>query len=431
MVSAKLLSHVKLINPWLEEHGRKVLDVAAYYPRLQAERLLLPAWDRLWLLLLGPRRAGKTTLGKYLSLRFLEAGHGDGLLYLNCDYAEIRDCLDSPLALLALQKHFHLKRPIVFIDEVQRIANPGLLLKAIADLELPMKMVASGSSQLELRSHVEEHLTGRRLSALVLPLSCLELKEKFQWQEQALWGGYPQVVTTSEKQMQLAELYESYIRKDIVEILQVGKPDVLQRLLALVAHGSGQLVNYNQLATDCGVTIRTVQHYLSILEQTFVLSRLQPFVGNKRTEITSNPIYYFLDNGFRNYALGNFAAVEARADKGLLLQSLIYQELLKYKLQQFLSFSIHYWRTKSGAEVDFVLSRGAHSLLPIEVKSGKLGKPTISRSYRSFLEAYQPEIGVVINGDVNAERLIEGCRVHFLSLDRLPKLFDLLSLMAT
>ena len=305
-----MLSQIKLTNPWLENPALEILNLADYIPRLQAEKLLSSEWDKQWLILVGPRRAGKTTLGKYLSLSLKNSNRFDQILYLNCDYALIRQFLDSPLAIIELQKQFELQKPVIFIDEVQRLRNPGLFLKMIADLELPIKMIATGSSQLEIRSKVQEHLTGRHLSAEILPLSLQELGLKFAWDKQALFGSYPQVVTSSEKNMQLEQLYEDYIKKDIVEILKVGKPDILQKLLILIAHSSGQLVNYNQLATDCGVTSKTIQHYLSILEKTFVLERIQPFVGNKRTEITSNPIYYFIDNGFRNHALANFSALQ-------------------------------------------------------------------------------------------------------------------------
>lgn len=425
-MNEQLLSQIKLTNPWLEDPSREILDLSEYMPRLQTEHLLSPEWDKQWLILLGPRRAGKTTLGKYLSLRFKQSERFDGLLYLNCDYYLIRQFLDSPLAIKELQKHFHLKKPVIFIDEVQRLENPGLLLKMIVDLELPMKMIATGSSQLEIRSKVQEFLTGRQLSTIILPLSSQELGAKFDWEKLALYGSYPQVVTSSEKNMQLGQLYDDYIKKDIVDILKIGKPDILQKLLVLIAHSSGQLVNFNQLSTDCGVTIKTIQHYLSILEMTFVIQRIQPFVGNKRTEITSNPIYYFIDNGFRNYALANFTPLQSRMDNGLLIQNLIFQELLKFKVQCFLNFSIHYWRTKSGAEVDFVLYKNPENFIPIEVKFQNLPYPAITRAYRSFLAAYQPLFGVVINKNIMAEAEFEGCKVHFIPLSQLRTLFDLI-----
>ena len=425
----RLLSQVYLLNPWLEDRSIPVLQIEEYRPRLQSDAMLLPTWDKQWLILVGPRRAGKTTLGKYLSSQFIDSGRFEQLLYLNCDLLAVRQYLKDPLAVVELIKTLGLKNPVLFIDEVQRLENPGLLLKAIADLELPIKMIASGSSQLEIRSKVQEFLTGRQLAATILPLSCLELGHEFCWDDQALWGSYPQIVASTQKQMELAQIYENYIRKDIIEILKISKPDVLQKLLTLLAHSSGQLVNYNQLATDCQVTIKTIQNYLSILEQTYVISRIQPFVGNKRSEVTSNPVYYFIDNGFRNHALSNFTPVSGRQNSGLLLESLVFQEILKFKIQNFLNFDIHYWRTTSGAEVDFVLKQGIETIIPIEVKFQTLIKPAISRSYRSFLQAYQPPFGIIINKNQIGEVEFEGCKVHFLPIEDLPSLFDRLEIL--
>ena len=128
---------------------------------------MLPEWDRLWTVLVGPRRAGKTTLGKYLCQQLLNQGRFKELLYLNCDLEGVRTWLKSPLFIQEGMKQFNLTSPIIFIDEVQRLPSPGLLLKTIADLNLPIKMIASGSSQLELKSKVQEYLTGRQLSSIV------------------------------------------------------------------------------------------------------------------------------------------------------------------------------------------------------------------------------------------------------------------------
>lgn len=146
-----------------------------YIPRLQTEKLLLPEWDSLWLVLVGPRQAGKTTLAKYLSQKLVEQKRFQSLLYLNCDLLEIRQWLTSPLFIKEAMDEFHLEKPIILIDEVQRLENPGLLLKACADLKLNIKMIAAGSSQLEVKSKVQEYLTGRHLEALILPLSYEEI----------------------------------------------------------------------------------------------------------------------------------------------------------------------------------------------------------------------------------------------------------------
>ncbi len=427
-MNEQLIDIIETTNPWLVNPDYPIASDGGYIPRQQTAKLLLPEWDKLWLVLVGPRQAGKTTLGKHLCQQLIHTeSRFDSLLYLNCDYLDIRQWLKSPAFIKEAQQQFLLEKPIIFIDEAQRLENPGLLLKAIADLKLPIKMMASGSSQLELKSKVQEFLTGRHLESVVLPLSFEELDQRAitNAKNYLTYGCYPAVVQSKEKSLVLQQLYRDYIQKDIVEILKVGKPDVIQTLITLIAHGSGRLVNYQQLATDCKTSIPTIQHYLSILENTYVIAALRPFVGNKRKEITANPMYYFIDNGFRNQSLRDFTEVNRRQDAGLLVESAIFQEILKLRSQHYLDFDIHFWRTQSGAEVDFVLYRSRTELLPIEVKYQNMTKPKITRSFRSFIEAYQPAQGIFITKNFNTSITVEGCAVHFISLARLNKMREL------
>lgn len=422
----ELISLINQANPWLKNSLPIVSE--DYMVRFQADKLFLSEWDSLWLILIGPRQAGKTTLAKYVAQKLIQQKRFENLVYLNCDLLAIRRWLTSPLFLDELMTEFGLTRPIILIDEVQRLENPGLLLKSCADLKLNIKMMATGSSQLEIKSKVQEFLTGRQFVNLVLPFSYAELEFAFKKinESQLVYGCYPAVVKSTEKALLLRQIYQDYVNKDIVEILQVGKPDVMQKLLTLLAHSSGQLVNYNQLAMDCGISVVTIKNYLAILENTFLISRVTPFVGNKRKEITSNPIFYFIDNGFRNQALHNLSIhLDTRQDVGLLVQSAVFQELLKFKTQNLYDFAIHFWRTQSGAEVDFVLAQ-ADQIIPVEVKFRSMDVATVSRSFRSFVEAYQPKIGFFITKDLNQIVQIDQCKIHFIAFSRMTQMIKLL-----
>lgn len=439
MISLRLLQELEQQNPWLAKKNTSennesslitnhpALVIPHYRDRLQFETLILPEWDHLWTILIGPRRSGKTTLGKFLCHTLLKQKRFNELLYLNCDLEEVRAWLKSPLFIQEAMEYFNLTNSILFIDEVQRLESPGLMLKTLADLKLPIKMIASGSSQLELKSKVQEHLTGRHFSSLVLPLSFTEWEASQHLDELLTYGSYPQIIASSMKELLLGQLYQDYVSKDIIETLKLGQTDVFLKLLSLVAHSSGQLVNYSQLAADCQVSASMIKHYLAIAQQTYVIAELTPFVGNKRAELTSNPIFYFIDNGFRNYALRNFSDPSSRADLGLLVESLVFQETYKYISQRFLNYSIHYWRTKSGAEVDFVIRRNDESILPIEVKYRNTIGPQISRGYRSFLQAYQPKNAIVITKNLIAKELIENVTVHFIPLEKLDRLFPFIA----
>lgn len=422
-----LINLIYQSNPWLTNNDAPLVS-KHYIPRLQTAKLLLPEWDPLWLVLVGPRQAGKTTLANFLAHELIQLRRFDTLLYLNCDLLEIRQWLKNPLFTHEAMKEFSLNQPIILIDEVQRLENPGLLLKACADLRLNIKMIATGSSKLELRSKVQEFLTGRHLEALVLPLSYAEIRNVNT--NEIVYGCYPVIIKSTEKSILLRQIYQDYINKDIIEILRIRKPDAMQKLITLLAHRSGQLINYNQLATDCMISATTVQNYISILENTYTLSRCTPFVCNKRKEITSNPIFYFIDNSFRNQSLHNLSTtLEMRQDVGMLIQSAIFQELYKFKTQHFYDFNIHFWRTQSGAEVDFVLYKNDQCIIPIEAKFRTMKSPVITRSFRSFIEAYQPRYGFFITKDFNAKLMVGSCEVHFISFSRIEKMFGLLHKM--
>lgn len=421
-----LLKEIEQQNPWLSKKGHRIVRIPNFRQRLQLPTLLLPEWDSLWTILIGPRRAGKTTLGLFLCEELIKQGRFQQLLYLNCDLEEIRRWMASPVFIDEALKQFNLSSPVIFIDEVQRLASPGLLLKTIVDLNLGIKLIASGSSQLEIKSKVEEHLTGRHFSSLILPLSFEEWPAPSHMEELLLYGAYPQIIDAQAKELLLSQLYQDYITKDIIETLKLGQPDIFLKLLGLIAHSSGQLVNYSQLATDCQVSVTTIRNYIVTALKTFVIAEITPFVGNKRTELTSNPIFYFIDNGFRNYALRNFSDLSSRSDLGLLVESLVFQEIYKFITQNFLDYGVHYWRTKSGAEVDFVITKNQESILPVEVKYKNMNKPAISRSFHSFLEAYEPQNAVIITKDFIGSKHLGKSLVHFIPLERISSIFPLI-----
>ncbi|MES2613990.1 MAG: ATP-binding protein [Bdellovibrionota bacterium] len=425
----QLIETIHLQNPWLNAPLSPLVSPGNYIPRHQIDFLLQPDWDFLWMILVGPRQSGKTTIGKFLCKKLIDSGRYKQLFYLNCDFREIRQWLESPSFLEEAEKTFQLKNYILFIDEVQRLESPGLLLKIIADLKLPIKMIASGSSQLEIKSKVQEHLTGRQLETLILPLSGMEINFSENLQTILTYGTYPQVYLAQQKQIFLQELFHNYIQKDIVEFLQVGKPDVIPQLLGLLAHSSGQLLNFQQLAVDCRIKVDMLRNYMDILEKTYVIKTIKPYVGNKRTELTSNPICYFIDNGFRNQALNNFTPIESRTDNGLLVENLVFQELYKYSIQERKNWQIYYWRTKAGAEVDFILKTNFDTAIPVEVKYRNSLELSLTRGYKSYLEAYNPALGFVITKNQVGSIVHEKSKIYFIPLANLHSIFEHLKLI--
>ena len=420
-MDAGIIGKVNLLNPWLKTGDYTQLFPKKYTPRQQIKKLLLPQWDEYCTVLIGPRQSGKTTLGKMLCYELIcKQKRFEHLIYLNCDLLEMRTWMKDIQFVSDIFKEFKIKELILFIDEVQRLENPGLLLKAIVDLSLPIKLIASGSSQIELKSKIKEHLTGRKFESFVLPLSQQELQQDIEnW---LIYGSYPKVITSEEKKIVLSMLYNDYIKKDIIEILKVGKPDILEKIIGLIGHTSGQIVNEHQIGIDCKSSNSLVKNYLSILENSYVISKVTPFSGNKRAEITSRPKYYFIDNGFRNQSLENFLPLSSRQDKGLLVEGAIFQELLKYREQNYLNYRINFWRTKGGAEVDFILSYN-EEVLPIEVKYQNIQKFKVSKSFRSFIEAYEPKVALIITNHFKKEELVNNTLVKMIPLSYISLVF--------
>ena len=367
---------------------------------------------------------------------------GTRTIFLNLDVEADRPFFESQQALVnKLRLEFGNDMGVAFIDEIQRKENAGLFLKGLFDRGLPYKLVVSGSGSLELKEKIHESLVGRKHLLELPTLTFAEfvnyrtgygyqdrLQQFFEVEKERAeellleylnFGGYPRVVTQArleEKRRTLDEIYRSYLERDIVALLRVEKSEAFSRMIRLLAHQIGKIVNYSELATLLNISVPTLKSYLWNAEKTFVLKTSSPFFTNPRKEITKSPVLYFHDLGLRNYISGVHGTLSGDANLGSLFQNFIWR--LLWEQTRFQPTALHFWRTKDKAEVDFVLETGT-SLIPVEVKYRRMRQPQVSRALRSFITLYQPHQAWLVNLDLSAQMQIDATQIRIMPYYRL------------
>jgi uncharacterized protein len=306
------------------------------------------------IIILGPRQCGKTTLLKEIST------HYENVLYLNCDIIEDRQALEtgSLSALVSLVG----KVKLVLIDEAQRVPDIGLCLKIMVDNIPGTQIIATGSSSFELSNRINEPLTGRKFEYQLHPFSFQELTDHYgDWQEQKtlkqrlIFGSYPDIVNNpGDEQRLLGLLVGSYLFKDVFTFQDLRKPELLEKLLRALALQVGSEVSYTELAQLTHSDQATIQRYVQLLEQAFIIFRLTNFSSNKRNEIKRARKMFFWDNGVRNSLIKDFRPVETRDDIGKLWENYIVSERMKLLTNQRMSRESHFWRNLNDSEIDYL-----------------------------------------------------------------------------
>lgn len=347
------------------------------------------------IIIMGPRQVGKTTL-----LRELFPA-GNDVLFLNGDELDVRQLFEN-ISSSRLKAIIGTKKTVV-IDEAQRIGDIGLRLKLITDNLPEIQLVATGSSSFELANKVNEPLTGRKWEYRMYPLSFAEmvthhglLEEKRMLPHRLVYGYYPDVVThQGEEKELLKQLSDSYLYKDILTWEQIKKPDKLLTLLQAIAFQVGNEVSYNELGQLCALDSKTVEKYINLLEQTFVIFRLGSFSRNLRNELKNSRKIYFYDNGIRNAIIANFAQVEVRNDIGALWENFIISERKKKLSFDNLWRNIWFWRTSDQKEVDYI-EEGDGMLHAYEFKWNPKETPRLPKQ---FVASYPDSGFSVVNPD--------------------------------
>lgn len=338
------------------------------------------------ILLYGARQTGKTTLVKDLLERY------EGV-YFNGDEPDVRTRFANRTS--SELKALIGRARLVVIDEAQRIENIGLTLKLMVDNFPEVQVIATGSSSFELADRLKEPLTGRKYEYMLPPLSLQEfeqadgmLETDRRIEKSTVYGMYPEPALAGEAEAQerLLELGGSYLYKDILLLGNIRHPDALEKLLRALALQIGKEVSYTELAGLAGVDKNTVETYVRILEQAFIVFRLPPFSRNLRNELKKMRKIYFWDTGIRNAVINSFSPLETRPDAGDLWENFLIAERMKHLKNQCAANQGWFWRTHQQQEVDYVEER-SHGLFAVEIKS-QTGKGKIPATFtRAYPEA--------------------------------------------
>lgn len=350
--------------------------------------------DEKAIIIQGARQVGKTTL-----IRELLKNVSGKTLWVNGDSVGDRALWDN-VSLENLNLYLD-GFDFLVVDEAQRIDNIGLAIKMIIDGTFNVKAIVSGSSSLGLASSINEPLTGRKWSFELFPIDWLELRRHLNLypalktlDERLILGSYPEIVTASDNvKTRLSELASSYLYKDVLDFGLVRKPELIIQLLRALAYQVGSQVSYNELANMLQVSNETIRRYIQLLEESYVIFRLEPLSTNPRKEIFTSRKIYFFDNGIRNALIDNFSPLTLRNDQGILWENYVVAEFYKINAHAGRGGRLHYWRSKSGSEVDLIWVNDGN-YRAYEIKYNPKKKP---RFPASFLERYQPSTTEVIN----------------------------------
>jgi predicted AAA+ superfamily ATPase len=375
------------------------------------------------LILLGPRQVGKTTL-----LRMLEDyAKQKGLKAVFFDLEQPHVLADFNRPDKEIVHMISTAGDIVFIDEFQYVRNISKIFKAIFDSKKKIKIICSGSSSLEIHKHLKESLAGRRFLYRIYPLEYVEIRNvqpDFAFEDYLRFGGMPGLTHTDSKERKqqiLNELVGSYILKDIKSLIKEENIRAFNHLLYLLAQNQGSIISVHSLSTEVGLSSKAINRYLDILEETYVNYRIYSYSKNLGNELKKSCKNYLYDLGIRNMLLKDFSAIDSRPDKGVILESFVF---LKLQAQLMPNMEIKFWRTKDGGEVDFILLKDRKSI-PIEVKS-KIISLDVPSGLKRFLNRYPAvEIAYIINEEVEKEIKYGNCLIHFLTIDKFSKNFQI------
>ena len=358
----------------------------------------------------GARQVGKTHILYYIQ-NFLKE-KSIVTHYIDLEDSRFLEILDSGVdSFISYLKGEGIKNnAVVFIDEIQYLKDPSSFLKLMIDHHPEIQLIISGSSSFNIKSKFKDSLVGRTVDFEIFPLSfdeflmfkniktSMESKLSDLYQEYIHFGGYPKIVLDDNihhKETYLQQIIDTYIRKDISDLANVKDTKKFNDLLKVLASQSGQLLKVSELSDITGLALQTINYYLEILEETYIIKLVSPFSSSAKVEVGKTPKIFFYDTGILQMLWTKKLQTE---NIGNMFETSIFSELVKKIGKE----NINYWRNKNMNEIDFVVNIDGE-ILPIEVKNNfsQFKKLKIN----SFLEKYKPKNFYVVGlaGEKNKE----------------------------
>lgn len=331
--------------------------------------------------LTGPRQSGKTTLAK--------------MVFPRKPYVSLENPDERNLALNDPRQFLSRFPKGAILDEVQRAPELFSYLQQIADeSKLKGQYILTGSNNFALLENISQTLAGRVGYLELLPFSLSEIEKTgtaLKLDELIFSGSYPAVISEkANPRLWFPSYIRTYVERDVRQIKNISSLTLFQRLLYLCAGRVGQQLNLSSMANDVGLDYKTIQSWLGVLQNSYIIYLLPPYYKNFNKRIIKSPKLYFYDTGLASYLLGisNANQLFNHSSKGALFENFILTEMLKNRYNKGERSNLYYFRDSTGNEVDIVIDEG-NKLTPIELKAGK----TISGDYFKNLHYWEALTG--------------------------------------
>lgn len=347
--------------------------------------------------LFGARQTGKSTL---LQQRFPNA------MYIDLLKSEIYERYRRAPQLLRTDVGLLPKDRVIIIDEVQKI--PALLDEVHwLMVNEERRFVLSGSSARKLKRGGANMLGGRAVSMRLFPLVSAEIPD-FDLVKACNHGLLPRHYEIKEPNRRLKSYVGDYLREEISAEALVRNLAVFSRFLEIAAFCDGEMLNYNNIASDCGVSAPTIKEYFSILEETYIGYMIPSFMKTKKRTALQARKFYFFDVGIANYLQKRTYMLPGSDDFGKAFEHLIFQEVIAYLSYSEKDKELCYWHTTRGYEVDMILGEGE---VAIEIKSTKEIVSRHTKGLKAFKEDF-PEARLIVVSLEEQPRLVNGVEIY-------------------